>query len=97
MRKNWVCPLGIIMFLAGSLVSALVICTVFLADSVIRNSYVVKEYIVQPGDTYDVLADRFSISEDICVWRERVKMINGRDGSGLFVGEKIYVYVARGE
>lgn len=78
-------------------IGVVIVCAVLVTDASVRNDYIVKEYVVEPGDTYDVLADKFSISEDICVWRERVKMINDREGSGLFVGEKIFVYVSKGE
>lgn len=54
------------------------------------------EYTVQPGDTYDVLASKFGVTEDLCVWRERVKMYNGKSGSCLYVGETIFVLIEGG-
>ena len=79
---------GLLLFLICCLV-------VFAFCSSLRQDveYVPKKYIVQPGDTYDILASKFSVNEDLCVWRERVKMYNGKTYSGLFVGEIIYVLV----
>lgn len=57
----------------------------------------VTSYTVEPGDTYDILANKLGGSDDLSSYRERVKMLNGRTDSFLYRGETIYVYVREGK
>lgn len=72
---------------------AVVICGISLFEHWSTAKYTAVDYTVQPGDTYDILAYRFDIDEDLCVWRERIKMYNGKKDSCLYTGEIIYILV----
>ena len=81
-----------IIFLSALLVIALL---TGMTNEKKDKQYDVTTYTVQKGDTLDGVYYEYNVDMPLEKWRYEVNKLNGKEQSGLMVGEELKIYVER--